>query len=200
MRLLENRRKRKEIERSVRFRQGKSKIQSFIRKGQEARKRYWKLGEKALRLGDKVQFRQIARTYLWTVQQTQQWERFLLMLETFEARRDQMTATSAFIDSMGALSKSIMAGADPAQLAKMQTDMEMALGRAQCMEESLAAVMDSSAEVLFPEGEGEEDVQDLEHMILDEAKHGESAELDRRIEAGIAQLEETMRQSIEAKG
>ncbi len=197
MRYFENRRKRREIERSIRFRQGKSRIVQFIRKGQESRKRYWQLGEKALQLGDKGQFNQIAKAYLWTVQQTSQWERYLLMLETFEARRDQMAATTSYLESMGALSKSIMAGADPAQLSRMQHDLEAALGRAQSMEESLSAVMDQSADVLFPAVEGEdEEVGDLERMMLGETKHGEQSRLDGRIEEGIARLEEAMRKGM----
>jgi len=199
MKYWENRKKRKEIERNLRFRQGKSRIQQFIRKGQESRKRYWQLGQKALQLGDKKQFRQIAKAYLWTIEQTHQWERFLLMLETFEARRDQMAATGAYIDSMGALSKSILAGADPVQLARMQQDLEMALGRAECMEEGLSAVMDQSAEVLFPTAVDEDqEVGDLEKLMTGEARHQEDSVLDQRIEEGIAKLEQAMTKDARA--
>lgn len=196
MKFLENRRKRKEIERNVRFRQGKARIKQILAKNEATKRRFWKLGQDALELGNQKQFRQIAQAYLWTLQQIKQWKNFLLMMETFEARRDQMAATGEYLKSMSALSASIMTGADPAQLAQMQQDMEMALGRAATMEESLAAVMDTSADMIFPASDQEdedEEIANLEKMMLGEVKHSEHAKVDARIEEGIAKLAEDIR-------
>ncbi len=200
MRFFKGRKRRKEIERLVKFRQGKARIQQFIRKSNEAKRRYWKLGRKALELGDRAQFRQIAKAYLWTTKQIRQWERYLLMLETLEARRDQAASTTSFIESLQALSDSIMANADPGDLAKMQEKMEEALQRAATMEETLEAVMDSSADVIFPEvEESDEEIAGIERMMAKEIEEGAEGTLDEQIERGIEELEKAMRAERETK-
>jgi len=45
-----------------------------------------------------------------------------LQLETVSARKDQVKATGAFIDSMKAMSKTMMAGASPRDITKMHAD------------------------------------------------------------------------------
>ena len=65
---LERRRQNKEIEREVKFRQGLGKVRNYVDKCNKAQKRYWELGKRALKLGDKQQFENIAKAYLKSFQ------------------------------------------------------------------------------------------------------------------------------------
>jgi len=78
MALFEGRRQTREIQRELQFRKGKARVNGYIQKCQQSRKKYWELGKKALKLGDKRQFQQIAKAYQWTLEQLNRWERYLL--------------------------------------------------------------------------------------------------------------------------
>lgn len=201
MPLFEGRRQTREIQRELQFRKGKARVNSYIQKCQQNRKKYWELGKKALRLGDKRQFQQIARAYQWTLEQVNRWERYLLQLETVSARKDQVKATGAFIGSMKAMSKTMMAGASPREIAKMQVNLEKALTRAETLDETLSLVMDASSETIFTSDElSEEKIGEIEKAMAGEAVHeegeGVSEKADAGIDEGLKKIEEEMKKDM----
>lgn len=200
-RWLENRRRTKEIERDIQARQGKARIKRHIAKQQAMSKHLWELGKKALQLGDKKQFRQLVLQYMWTLEDIKRWERSLLTFEAIEARRDQARATADFLNSIQAMSKSILASASPEGMAQVQRDLEMGIARAQDMEERLSLILDMTDETVFTPEELTDDelgarLQEIEKAMTSEAEQEATAEFDARIEAGLKQIEEQMRKEL----
>lgn len=188
----------KEVEREVQFRRGLARVRGHINKCQKSKKRYWELGKRALQLGDQQQFRQIARTYLWTMEQIDRWERYLLQLETVAARRDQVKATTEFMKSITALSQSMMAGASEEDVAKMQVELEKAVARSEMLEETMAIVMDATSETVFGSEElSEEAVDRIQKAMTEAAEVEESEVFDAKIEEGLRQIEEAMRKDLQ---
>lgn len=195
---LQNMRQSKEIKREMKFRRGKARINRYIQKSQEAKKKYWELGKKALKLGDRRQFQQLARAFQWTLEQINRWERYLIQLETVAARRDQVSATAEFMNSMKALSKSMLAGVSPEKIADMQVDLEKALAKAETLEETLDVVMDSSSDAIFASGElSEESIGEIEKAMMGETVHEEKVEaVDTKIDEGLKRIEDEMRKEL----
>ena len=190
----EKRRQIKEIEREVKFKQGLARIRNYVQKCHDAKKRYWELGKRALKLGDKQQFENIAKAYLRTGEMITRWEKFLVSMETVSLQRDQVKATGEFATSMSALSTSMMAGADPKDITKVQMELERALTKAHTLDETLTAVMDASSDTIFlSEGLSENSLQQVEAAMKGEAVHEEGEVLDDRIAAGLRRIEGEMR-------
>ncbi|MEA3253999.1 MAG: Snf7 family protein [Chloroflexota bacterium] len=190
----ENRRQAKEIEREVKFKQGLSRVRNYVQKCHQAQKKYWELGKRSLKLGDKQQFENVAKAYLRTGEMITRWERFLVAMETVSLQRDQVKVTGEFAKSMGALSNSMMAGASPQDITKVQMGLERALTKAHTLDETLAAVMDATSDTIFlSEGLSEESLQQVETAMKGEAEHEEGETLDDRISAGLRRIEEEMR-------
>jgi len=191
---IERRRQAKEIEREVKFKQGLSRVRNYIRKCNDAQKKYWQLGKRSLKLGDRQQFENVAKAYLRTGEMVNRWERFLVAMETVSLQRDQVKVTGEFAKSMGALSTSMMAGASPQDITKMQIDLERALAKAHTLDETLSAVMDVTSDTIFTsEGLSEDSLQQVEAAMKGEAAHEEGGALDDRISAGIRRIEEEMK-------
>ncbi len=193
----ERRRQTKEITREVRFKQGLSRIRNYVSKSNQAQKRYWDLGKRALKLGDRQQFENVAKAFLRTGDVISRWERYLVALETVGVQRDQVKATGEFARSMKALSDSMMAGARPEDVTKMQMELEQALAKSQTLEETLSAVMDVTSDTIFSgEGLSEESLQQIETAMKGEAEHEEGKVSDERIAAGLKRVEEEIRNEI----
>jgi len=198
MGILDGRRQKKEIEREVRFKQGLSRVRSYVQKCNQAQKRYWELGKRALKLGDRQQFENIARAYLRTGDTMARWERYLLAMETVSIQRDQVKSTGEFAGSMKALSDSMMVGAKPEDITKMQVELERALTRARTLDETLAAVMDATSDTIFSaEGLSEDSLKEVETAMRGEVEYevGEAA-VDERIARGLQRIEEEMKKEL----
>jgi hypothetical protein len=195
---LERRRQEKEIKREVKFKQGLSKVRAYVEKCNQAQKRYWELGKRSLKLGDRKQFENIAKAYLRTGEMANRWERYLVAMETVGIQRDQVKATGMFAQSMKALSDSIMAGAKPEDITKMQMELERALAKAETLDETLSAIMDATNEAIFSgEGLSEESLKQVETAMTGEAVHEEGAAIpDERITQGLKRIEEEMKKEL----
>ncbi len=197
----ENRKQEREIERDLEARRGKMQIQRHIKKQRDMSKKLWELGKRALALDDTRQFEQIGKQYLWTLQDVKRWERYLLTFEAIEARRDQVKSTSEFMRSVQAMSKSMLANAKPADIAKMQRDLEMGLARAQNLEQTFDYLMEMTDETVFAmdTAEDTELATSLQELGKTMNQEGESSvaseELDPRIAEGLKKIEEEMKKS-----
>jgi len=189
--------KQRELEAEIQFRQGKSKIQRFIQQAKKVQKKYWSLGKEALRLGDNEQFNHLASAFLRARDQVNRWERYLLQLETLGVRRSEVAATGEFMRSIGAMSNSILRGASPEEVARMQGQMQKALMKSEALEEVLSVAMESSADAIFgDEGLDEEKLSEISSAMASEATSDEGAGADARISSGLKQIEEAMRKEM----
>lgn len=197
----ERRKREKQIKRDMTVRRGQARIKRHIAKQRAASKQLWELGKEALRIGDRRQFKQIMTQYLWTKEDIKRWRQSLLTFRALEARRDQMRATAEFLDSIRAMSDSIVGSANPSELVQAQERLEMGIARAQDMENRLSIVLDVSGETVFApsdleEADFSERIEELAQDMTDEAEHEESSAFDARIEKGLSQIEEEMRKDL----
>ncbi len=192
------RKQMKDIERDVKFKQGISRVKSYVQRSRDTQKQQWELGKRALKLGDTGQFQHIARSYLRTGEVVSRWERYLLAAETISLQQGQVKATQEFVKSVNALSESMMVGAKPEDVMKMHLDLEKALTRAQHVDETLSAVMDATSDTIFSsEGLSEESLKEIQDAMSAEAAHEESATAqDDRIAEGIKAIEDQMQKEI----
>jgi hypothetical protein len=185
----------KELERRIQARQGRTRILRHIEKQRQAVAKYWELGKRALQMEDDRQFRIIGSQYLWTQQEISRWERYVLMLDTIEARRDQAVSVTEFIGSIKALSESMMAQADPRQMARLQQDLEMGLARASTLQERMELLMEMTDSALLQAESDFSWERDDRMEGLKEAMAGDVGDddLDARISEGLKKLEQEMR-------
>jgi len=141
----------RELEAKIRFRQGKSRIHRFLQELCRSADKYWHLARQAYQLGDEEQLRQLASHYLRARTTINRWERFLVKLDALEMRRNEVEATGEFLGSMSALTESILRGASPEELTRLQTDIERALHKSQAQEEMLDLAMEAAGQSLFSE-------------------------------------------------
>ncbi len=196
--MFERGRQRKEIEREVRFKQGLSRVRGYVDKTRQAQKRYWELGKRALKLGDRQQFGNLAKAFIRTGDLVTRWERYLVAMETVSVQLDQLKATGECAKAMKALSESMMAFARPEDMTKMQMDLERAMTRAQTLDETLSAVMDAANDSIFSsEGISDDSLSQIENAMKGEAAQEESAPvMDDRISQGLKRIEEEMKKEI----
>ena len=90
-------------EAKIRFRQGKSRVQRFVKQAQQSADNYWRLARRAYSLGDDDQFRQLAVHYLRTRESINRWERYLVKLDSLDMRQNEVEATGEFLRSINAL-------------------------------------------------------------------------------------------------
>lgn len=187
----------KEIEREVRYKQGLARVRGYIEKSKETQKRLWTLGKRSLQLGDKRQFQNVARGYLRVGDIISRWERYIVAAETVAVQRGQVKATADFMQTMTALSESMMAGAQPKDVMQMQKQMETALAKAQSLDETLGVVMDATGDTVFSgEGLSEDALKDVEKTMTAEAVSEEGGEADARIKEGLQRIEAQMKKEM----
>ena len=190
MNLFEGNRKKKEQEREVEFRQGLNRIRIYLAECRQHQKRYWDLARRARSLDDQPQCELISRRYLWTTTQIKAWEKYLLQLETLSLTREQVRASTAFGQSLSSLSASMLSGASPSELSRMQHDLEQAIARGASLDETLSVALEASSRSLLNnpflaqtvawesefarlEGPAEQEQSDLQEIYrrLDEELH-----------------------------
>lgn len=194
MNFFKQRKQRQEIERKMQARKGKKAVERHLQRQRHNIQEYWKLAKRAVRLKDQKMFQQIAKFILASQKDVTQWERRLLYFDMVQARRDQIGAAAEFAHAYQAMAKSMLANSDPAQLAKIQQDIELGLAQADVMDEMLENLMDISEDMLE---DMSMDVADSELSQIMQAIQAEAEEEghtvnDADIEASLRAIEEQL--------
>lgn len=190
-------REEKELERKIKAKEGKRRIERHIVKQRKNIEKYWGLAKRAARLQDNKTFEQIAAFILATQKDIERWEHSLLYFEMVEARRDQVAAVADFARAYDAMAKSMLANSNPASMAKIQMDVERGIMRAQSMDDMLSDFMEISEGILDDATQVDHDTELRQIMSVlkaeaDEESHGaDSAE----IEASLRAIEEQLKRS-----
>lgn len=150
----------RESENRLRLRQGKSRIQQYLKRCRTVAEKYFQLCRQAYQLGDTEHFQQLAIHHLNARRSVNRWERFLIKLEALEMRRDEVSATSDFLRSMATVTNSILRGASPVEIGRLQANIGRALEASRSQEEMLDLAMEACGNSLM---EGERD----EPLLLD---------------------------------
>lgn len=189
----EQRQGEKEMEREIKIRRGKASIRRHIHSQQAMQQRLWKLGKKALRLGDEAQFRRIGTLYLKAREDVNRWERYLLTFETLEARHGQAKATESFLEALKAVNESLLEASSPQAIARMQQDLAEGLARAETLEDRMAVMLELTDEALLSgESVPTGDLSELQGLMLSEVVADEADSFDARIEEGLLKIREEM--------
>lgn len=189
----EERRQEAELERQVQFRMGKTRLQRHIAKQKKMASRLNNLAKRALSLNDEARFRQVGRQLIWTRQDIQRWEQYLLSLEILEARRDQSQASVDLLQSIKALSESLGEMAGPQDVAALQQELESGLARAASLEERMGVVMEVMDTTLSAEIQVDEDaLEGLESRLAEEVASQEAVTFNSQIEEGLRKIRQEL--------
>lgn len=194
MDFLEKRKQRKEIARKIEAREGKRQIERHVRGQQKRLRQYWELAKRSYRLGDKLTFAKIAKAIAGTRQDINRWERLMITFELFEAQRDQTQAGAEFMHAFEAMAKSMLISADPADMARIMQQADMALALSDQMEDRLEDLMELTDETLANvEAEDQGELAEIMAAIKTEAEEEKEPGFDEEIEAAMKQIDEALK-------
>ena len=187
----------KEIERKIKARQGKKSVERHVQRQRGKMKTYWELGKRAYRLKDVQAFEKIASFILATQKDITVWERRLLDFDVIEAKRDQVLAVAEFAEAYQEMAKSMLASTNPANLAKIQKDIDMALTRAEMMDAVLDNLMDISEDILddVKLDDGSNEFKEIMAALQTEADAESQAPSDTELEASLRAIEDQLRRT-----
>lgn len=185
----------KEIERKLKARQGKKAVERHVSRQRAIIQKYWELAKRAYRLKDVKMFEQIATFILMTQRDVTQWERRLVHFDMVEAQRDQVLAAAEFAQAYQEMAKSMLANTDPTSLAKIQKDIEVALMRADMMDNVLENLMDMSEGMLEETrlDDRNDEIRQIMAALKNEAEAESEAPNDAEIEASLRAIEEQLK-------
>ncbi|GAB4496677.1 MAG: hypothetical protein OHK0052_06970 [Anaerolineales bacterium] len=178
-----------EINRDVQLRMGKARLRRHIQRQQEMTNRLAALAKRALSIGDEARFRQAGKQLLWTQQDIQRWERYLLSLDLLEARRDQARASVDLLQSVQSMTESLSASAESVDVTAMQRELELGLARAANLEKRMDIMMDALGSTLESDMQPESaDLEQLKSALSGQIAAEESAQFDPEIESGLEKI------------
>lgn len=188
-RTAEEKRQEAELNRDVQVRMGRARLQRHIQNQKKMALKLRSLAKRALALNDEARFRQIGRQLIWTQQDMQRWEQYLLSLELLQARRDQSRASVELLNAIKAMSESMSAMAGPQNVAELQRELEQGLARAGNLDERMAMMMEMmdatlAADVQVDEGA----LEGLQTHLTNEVVRAETSSFDQEIEAGLRRI------------
>jgi len=187
----EQRRQKKEIERKIKARQAKREIERYVGKQRQNVKRFWDFAKRAARLQDNARFRQCAAMVLTSQREVTRWEQRLLYFDIVEARRDQVLAAAEFAKAYEAMAQSMLANANPQNMAKIQMDIERGLAQADMMDGMLENLMDMSEGMLeeMVGGDQETELKQIMDALKLEADQEAQGPSNEEIESSIKSIE-----------
>ena len=187
------RQKKQEYERDFQVRQGKKRVQRYIDQQKQVERKLWALGKQALKLGDDIQFEMIGKQIIWTQNDINRWQRYQLSLETLEARRDQARMTGDFMQSLKAMSESLLVGINSESLGDIEQNIDAGLTRVKDLEERMDLFMEM-AEYTFIDIERSDryKLKEMEGNMRREAEMDEANTFDAQIAAGLEKIRKEM--------
>jgi len=184
----------REIERRIRARKAKARLKNYISNLERFQRKFLELGREAAKLGDSQLVRRQASKYLALEQRINRAKKLLILMEDAETQRDLAKVSASFITFSKDISEELKEAPSVEYIARAQVEFEKAIARAESIEEALATVVDAASEsILADESIAEEKVEELARLMESQATGEEEAELDKKIEARLKQVEEMMR-------
>jgi hypothetical protein len=164
-------------------------IKDHLKRQERTGQRLWELARRALQLDDQRQFEQIARQYVWTIEDIARWRRYQLVLDTTAIRRDQARAVGVFMRSVQGLSGALLAGADRESRQALEIDLAQGVERAEDLEEVMDRLLMLTQDTVVAMGR----VRPLEsEPLLDEieaaiSRHGGVPAAEEGLDARVAE-------------
>lgn len=183
------------IERDLEIRKGLASIKRNINQLEKHEAEYLRKAQRAKRIAAADQLAFLKGTLKRTAAQRRMLERQLLHLETVMQMKNQAESHAQFAQAMGAMSKSIAEAFGAVNFEQTQKDFQVALTKAETMEERMELFLDLSASSLGePVAASETLVSDAEidRMIDEGAAETEGAGLDEEIAKGLGEIEKEL--------
>ncbi len=180
------------MERDLEIRKGIASVKRSIRDLERNEKDYTKKAKRARQLGSNDQFAFLKTTLKRTMSQRRMLERQLLNIETAYQIKNQAEAHAQFAKSMNAVSSSIAETFGATDLAETQKDFEMALMKAETMEQQMEIFLDSVSANMGVEATSSEELvtdEEISAMVDEELVHDEGEPLDAEIAEGLEEIE-----------
>jgi|GEM_PF-1715865 len=194
---LERRKQRKEVERKIVVNQGKRKASRHIRDQKKRLREFWELAKRSYRLGDVALYRKIAAIISATRQDIKRWERRMVYFEMIQAQRDQVLAGSEFAKAFHAMAGSMLANANPADMVRIQHDLQLGLAMADQLDDTLEDMMEMTDDMLDDvEGERDAEMDEIMAAVAREAEQEAEPGFDADIEASLKQIEEALNRDL----
>ncbi len=193
----EQRQQKDEYERDFQVRQGKKRIQRYIDQQKQTEQKLWALGKQALKLGDDAQFQMIGKQIIWAQNDVNRWQRYLLSLETLEVRRDQARMTGDFMQSLKAMSESLLVGINSESLVDIEKNIDAGLTRVKDLEERMDMFMEM-AEYTFIDIDRADrhKLNEMQANMRREAEMDEANTFDVQIAAGLDKIRREMGKDV----
>lgn len=184
----------RDIERRMKVKQGRRKVERFINEQRKQVQRYWELAKRAYQLSDQEILKRLVSLIARTRHNINVWERRLLYFDMIEAQRDQAVAGAEFAQAFEAMAQTILAHAEPTELARIQANLERSLMVADELEDRLGDFQSSLDEMLeqAPTPEERQELAEILRLIQKEAEQEPEAPLDQEIEATMKQIKDLL--------
>lgn len=198
MDFFERRKERKAIERKIKAKEGRRKVERHVRNQQKQLGQYWNFAKRAYRLGDRPTFEKIAKAIANTRLDINRWERLLVTFDLFQAQRDQAEASAEFMGAFEAMAQSMLVNANPADAARIMQNTARAMAWTEAMEDRLDDLMDMTDETLADvELEHQGELAEIMRSIASEAEEtAEPGFEDQDLEAVMKQIDEALQRRL----
>ena len=178
-----------EVNRDVQIRMGETRVRRHIAHQKDMVHRLTGIARQALKINDEARFRQVGKQLLWTQQDVNRWEKYLLSLELLEARRDQVKSSVEMLKAVKAMGESLADLTSPEQITSLQVEMEKALARATSLDERMEIMMEAMDTTLGADVQVDEGALEKLQASLSEGVSGEeAAEFDSQIQTGLREI------------
>lgn len=178
-----------EVNRDVQIRMGETRVRRHITHQKDMVHRLTGIARQALKINDEARFRQVGKQLLWTQQDVNRWEKYLLSLELLEARRDQVKSSVEILKAVKAMGESLADLTSPEQVTSLQMEMEKALARATSLDERMEIMMEAMDSTLGADVQVDEaELEKLHESLSERVSSEEAAEFDSQIETGLREI------------
>jgi hypothetical protein len=183
----------KDIEREMRYRKARAKLQQYIERIDDLQKMVYNQGKQAAKLGDDKFVRRQASKYLALHDKSKRGQRMLLLMEEARLQREMVKISGDFITFARDISQSIAEGPNVKQIASSQLQFEKAITQSEKMDEALSMALDMASEGVLGSGDySDKGVDEVVKTMQGEVETEEKS-LDDRITKGIKDVEDMMK-------
>ena len=183
MKTPEERRQAAEQQRSQQLRIAKNRLSYHVVKQKDLVIRLTVLAKRAISLNDDANFKKIGRQIIWTRNDIQRWERYMLSLEMLEARYDQVRASVELLTAVNSMTDSLSDAAAPEKIGELQSNLEQGLAKAANLEQQMGMMMELMDNTLAGDMKVDSsELSDLQTTLTGEVAQQESSAFDPEIE------------------
>jgi hypothetical protein len=191
--------RQREIERDINIQRSLSLHKQQVNKLTQHERQYMEKAQRAKKMGDTVNFRQLCKLIAQTTNQRRAIESQLLHFETLIQTRDRAKLFGEFAKGMKAMSLSIRDTFQEFNADEIMRDLDTTLAQTSQMENAMSMVLDrvSAATDIQTGGEDIVSADDIE-KIINGQETTVSDSLDKEIEASLKAIEQKLRNRTQA--